>query len=57
MADDDIPAMVEDLEARESKLSEWEQGFVASVSDQLARGRGLSEKQYATLNRIWERVT
>lgn len=49
--------MVEDCENRESKLTEWEAGFIQSIREQLDRGRALSEKQAQTLDSIWERVT
>lgn len=35
------------------RLTEWEQGFVGSVLDQLKRARGLSERQVATLRKIY----
>lgn len=54
---DDMAQMIEDCENRESKLSEWEQRFISSISRQLERGRGLSVKQVETLETIWERVT
>ena len=44
--------MIEDCEARESRLSEWEAGFIDSLSKQVERGRALTEKQDETLNRI-----
>ena len=49
--------MIADCEARESKLSDWERGFVDSISDQLGRGKSLTAKQDETLTTIWERVT
>ncbi len=36
---DDISQMIEDCEARDTKLSEWEQQFIDSISKQLERGR------------------
>lgn len=50
---DDEAQMIKDCEARESKLSDWEREFVDSVS----RRNTLTEKQSATLERIWDRVT
>lgn len=55
--DDDIAQMIEDCEARDSKLSEWEQQFIASIGEQLAEGGGLSQKQRERLEQIWERIT
>ena len=49
--------MVTDCENRESKLSEWEAGFIDSLSHHLAAGRALSDKQAEKLNAIWDRVT
>jgi hypothetical protein len=49
--------MVVDCENRESKLTDWERGFIDSLSRQLAEGRRLSEKQADRLDDIWERVT
>ena len=49
--------MVTDCENRESKLTDWERGFIDSLSHQLAAGRALSEKQAESLDTIWERVT
>ncbi len=57
MADDDIAQMIEDCEARDSKLSEWEQQFIDSIGAQLARTGGLSQKQRERLEEIWNRVT
>ena len=54
---DEHQQMVKDCEKRESKLTDWERGFIDSISKQMAEGRRLSEKQAATLDRIWERIT
>lgn len=54
---DEQAQMVEDCEKRESKLSDWERGFIDSIGQQLARGRALTEKQAERLDEIWERVT
>lgn len=54
---DEHAQMVEDCENRESKLTDWERGFIDSLSKQLAEGRRLTEKQAAALDEIWERVT
>ena len=48
---------IEDCEARESRLTEWEQGFVASIRHQLEAERPLSKKQVEALDGIWERAT
>lgn len=49
--------MIADCEKRESKLSDWERQFVNSLSQQLGRGRSLTDKQADKLEKIWERVT
>ena len=49
--------MIADCEARKSRLSEWEAGFIDSLSKQIERGRSLTEKQDETLNKIWDKVT
>lgn len=54
---DDHPQMLLDCEHRESKPTDWERGFIDSVSRQLAYGRRLSAKQAERLDEIWERVT
>lgn len=54
---DDTSTMIDDLEARAEKLSDWECEFVSSISKQLADGKSLSIKQLAKLEMIWERIT
>lgn len=49
--------MVEDCEERESRLTEWEAGFLDSIRRRLEQEKPLSEKQADTLDRIWERAT
>lgn len=49
--------MVQDCENRESKLTDWERGFIDSIGTQLANGHTLSQKQAEQLDEIWERVT
>lgn len=41
--------------ASETRLTEWEKGFVESVSDQWERRRSLSEKQREILGKIWDK--
>ena len=54
---DDISQLIEDCEARQEKLSEWEQQFIDSISKQLERGHSLTDKQRERLELIWEKVT
>lgn len=49
--------MIEDCENRESKLSNWEREFIASIRAQLEAGRSLTARQAETLDNIWEKVT
>lgn len=54
---DEYMTLVEDCEKRESRLTEWEQGFIDSIRKQLEREKPLSTKQTETLDRIWEKAT
>lgn len=54
---DDTEQMITDCENRESKLSDWERGFIDSLRHALERGKSLTDKQQAKLDDIWERVT
>lgn len=49
--------LIEDCEARESRLSDWDRQFLDSIKNQLADGRPLSRKQTDKLDEIWERAT
>jgi len=49
--------LVEDCEARDSALTEWDRGFLDSIRRQLEGGRTLTQKQVDTLDEIWERAT
>lgn len=57
MTDDDPLQLIADCEARESRLSDWERGFIDSIRHQLEQGRTLTRKQADTLDDIWERAT
>lgn len=50
---DEIENMIDDCFRRESKLSEWEQGFMQSLDEQ----EFVTEKQIEKLDAIWERIT
>ena len=54
---DEYARMLNDCEKRESKLSDWEIGFIDSISMQIAAGRIPTAKQIEKLEAIWERVT
>jgi len=49
--------MVSDCEKRESKLSDWERGFIDDMSKRLGDGKSLTPGQAEKLDQIWERVT
>lgn len=49
--------MVADCEARESRLSDWERGFVDDMSNRLGAGFGLNERQEEKLTEIWDKAT
>lgn len=49
--------LIEDCEARESRLSEWDGQFLDSIKRQVGEGRHLSPKQIEKLDEIWERAT
>ena len=53
---DEVAQMLDDLERRSEKLTDWETTFVDSVTEQMVR-RPLSVKQIETVEKIWERVT
>jgi len=54
---DEYFTMLDDCEKRESRLTDWERGFVDSLRSQLERDRRPSAKQTETLDNIWERAT
>lgn len=49
--------MVADCIARESRLSDWERGFIESIGERIDRGQTLTEKQAETLDRVWNSAT
>ena len=57
MDKNEVYEQIQDCENRSEKLSDWELGFIDSISRQLAKTGSLSQKQIETLDRIWERVT
>jgi len=54
---DEYQTMINDCKKRESRLSDWDTGFIDSVSKQLERNKPLSKKQIEKLEQIWERAT
>lgn len=49
--------MIEDCEQRESRLTEWDCGFLDSIKRRLGDDRALTPKQSDKLDEIWERAT
>jgi hypothetical protein len=54
---DEYLTMLDDLEKREERLTDWERGFVDSLRSQIERDRRPSLKQIESLDGIWERAT
>jgi hypothetical protein len=54
---DELQQMIEDCEKRESRMNDWQRGFVDSISRQLAEGRTLTPKQDEALTEVWNQVT
>ena len=54
---EDCLQMADDCEKRESRLTDWEAGFVDSIKTALLDERLISQKQIDALNEIWERAT
>jgi hypothetical protein len=48
---------IEDCEARESRLSNWEVNFLDSLKKRLQDGTPPTPLQIEKLDQIWERVT
>jgi hypothetical protein len=49
--------LLDDCEARESQLTDWERNFIDSLRNRLDKEDSLTPKQIETLDTIWERVT
>lgn len=49
--------LIEDCEAREQRLTDWEGRFIDSIKQQIAGGTRLTPKQAEALDEIWERAT
>jgi len=55
--DNDISTMIEDCLNRESKLSDWEAGFIDTIDSQIRSDGSLTKKQQEKLEQIWEKIT
>lgn len=54
---DEYLTLLDDCEKRESRLNDWERGFVDSLRRQIEQGRRPTAKQIETLSNTWERAT
>lgn len=54
---DEYLTLIEDCETRSERLTDWEIGFLDSLSNQLTEGRRPSQKQIDVLDSMWERAT
>lgn len=54
---EEIVTMLDDVEKREEKLSDWERQFIDDLSVKLGRGQSITPAQDAKLTQIWNRVT
>lgn len=54
---DEYLTLLDDCEAREDRLSDWERGFVDSLRRQIEQGRRPTPKQIESLDTAWERAT
>lgn len=54
---DDHLQMIEDCEARESRMSNWERDFIASCSERLGEDKSLTPGMSEKLEEIWDKVT
>lgn len=50
----EVELMIEDCINRESKLNDWEVGFMDSIKN---KSSNLTQMQLAKLEEIWERIT
>ena len=55
--DSEYLQLIDDCEQRESRLSDWERGFIDSMREQIGSGRVPSSMQLDTLDAAWERAT
>lgn len=49
--------MIEDCVKRESKMTDYERGFLDSIQHWLDRGIPLTARQIEILEKIWDKVT
>jgi hypothetical protein len=49
--------LIEDCEKRESRLTDWERGFIDSLRRQIEAGQRPTRRQIQSLDEAWERAT
>jgi hypothetical protein len=49
--------MVKDCEERESRLTDWERGFIDGIGRRLAQGLRLTVPQAVLLDEVWDKAT
>lgn len=54
-SDKELLFIVERLEKSMSQLTEWEQGFFATVKPRILAGIPISDKQHSALSKIWDK--
>lgn len=54
---DDTEQMIQDCQNWQTKMNEWEQGFVQSIDEQYTKKGFLSAAQMDKLENIWQKVT
>lgn len=54
---EEAETMLEDCEARESRLTDWEAKFVDSLRHQLEHDKRLSQRQMEILEGVWSGAT
>ena len=54
---DEYLQQITDCEKRESRLSDWERGFIQSLREQIEKERVPTAKQIERLDIIWNRAT
>lgn len=54
---DEYLEMINDCEDRESRLNEWECGFIESIRERIENNWPLSAKQIEKLVAIWDNAT
>jgi len=57
MFEEDVDLLVSDCEARDSRMSQWEQEFIADMRERIDNDHTITRPMYDKINQIWEKVT